>query len=281
MDLYAYNAPSTSTEILVPVAYRGTNVDWRGLVANPARREVLFEGMLSQLSRAGFEDYGYSRIASFWADRALNGRTIPEVALDLGMSPHPAPPTPPQHRRRGSGKDRHEPTPTSTRQGEAERRLEPQIEAVLHLLSRVGAQMIYFDMDTRDVITIMKDPNASFGTDSAVRYPNQLTAHPRGGGSFSKILGDFVRKQGILTLAEALHKMTSLPSSTFHLEGRGPHHFQFEYRGGHEHLRRPPWRAGRNRLGVRKWRAGVRAESDRGGIPWPANPPTKYKECRR
>ena len=45
--------------------------------------------------------------------------------------------------------------------------------------------------------------------------------HPRVYGTFSRILGHYVRELGLMTLPEAIRKMTSRPASIFHLEGRG------------------------------------------------------------
>lgn len=53
--------------------------------------------------------------------------------------------------------------------------------------------------------------------------------HPRNYGCFPKVLGDFVRERKLVSLEEAVRKMTSLPPARFGLEGRG--------------LLRPGWRA--------------------------------------
>jgi len=45
--------------------------------------------------------------------------------------------------------------------------------------------------------------------------------HPRAYGSFARVLGHYVRDEGVLTLPEAVRRMTSLPASTLGLSGRG------------------------------------------------------------
>jgi N-acyl-D-aspartate/D-glutamate deacylase len=45
--------------------------------------------------------------------------------------------------------------------------------------------------------------------------------HPRGYGTFPRVLGVYVRERGVLTLAEAVRKMTSLPAATINLDDRG------------------------------------------------------------
>ena len=81
--------------------------------------------------------------------------------------------------------------------------------------------MVYFDMSEPDVETIMRSPFASFGTDSSVRSPDLATSHPRGTVNFPRILAHYVRENDVLSLDEALRKMTSLAADTFGLSGRG------------------------------------------------------------
>ncbi|GII94073.1 N-acyl-D-amino-acid deacylase family protein [Sinosporangium siamense] len=50
---------------------------------------------------------------------------------------------------------------------------------------------------------------------------SDLPVHPRAYGSFAKILGQYVRDEGLLTLEEAVRRMTSLPADTLRLAGRG------------------------------------------------------------
>ncbi|MCX6902845.1 MAG: amidohydrolase family protein [Verrucomicrobia bacterium] len=89
------------------------------------------------------------------------------------------------------------------------------------LVGKGGAQMIYTDMSEEDVTTIMKDPMASFGSDSSVRSEELTSVHPRGMGNFPRILARYVRERNVLGLEQALRKMTSLAADTFHLDGRG------------------------------------------------------------
>lgn len=87
----------------------------------------------------------------------------------------------------------------------------------------VGA--IFFSMDEGNLISILKQPYAMIGSDSAARSFDGITVrgrpHPRGFGSFPRVLGRFVRELGIISLSEAIHKMTGLPAKTFRLRQRG------------------------------------------------------------
>lgn len=88
---------------------------------------------------------------------------------------------------------------------------------------RIGA--LYHMMSEEDVRTAMKFPWVSVGTDSAAIRPDgelgRGQPHPRAYGTFPRILGRYVRDEGVLELSEAVRKMTSLAAEQFGLEGRG------------------------------------------------------------
>lgn len=83
-------------------------------------------------------------------------------------------------------------------------------------LSPAGA--IYFAMDEAEVQRILAHPCCMVGSDG---LPNDANPHPRLWGSFTRILGRYVRECRLLTLEAAIAKMTSLPARTFGLTGRG------------------------------------------------------------
>jgi N-acyl-D-aspartate/D-glutamate deacylase len=80
--------------------------------------------------------------------------------------------------------------------------------------------MIIFMMDEEDVIRIMKDPLTMIGTDGVPGFGTGKV-HPRMVGTFPRILGRYVRQQGIIRQEEAIRKMTSLPAQTFGLYKKG------------------------------------------------------------
>jgi len=83
-------------------------------------------------------------------------------------------------------------------------------------LSPAGA--IYFAMSEEDVQRILKHPCCMVGSDG---LPNDSDPHPRLWGTFTKVLGQYVRQCQLLTLEEAVAKMTSLPASVFRFKDRG------------------------------------------------------------
>ena len=88
---------------------------------------------------------------------------------------------------------------------------------------RVGA--LYHMMSEDDVKAAMRFPWVSVGTDSAAIKPDgelgRGQPHPRSYGTFPRILGRYVREQQVLTLPEAIRKMTSLAASQMKIPERG------------------------------------------------------------
>ena len=84
-----------------------------------------------------------------------------------------------------------------------------------------GAAMVYHFMSDSDVELIMRHPLVAVASDSGVLNPGEGTPHPRGYGNAVRVLGEYVRQRRVISLAEAVRKMTSLPAG----------HFQFDQRG--------------------------------------------------
>jgi N-acyl-D-aspartate/D-glutamate deacylase len=87
---------------------------------------------------------------------------------------------------------------------------------------------VLFSTDETDFLAAARDPGTAFCTDSIATSPELVGAsfcgiqsHPRHWGTFPRVLGLYVREQGILTLPEAIRKMTALPAAAFGLQGRG------------------------------------------------------------
>lgn len=93
-------------------------------------------------------------------------------------------------------------------------------EAQAYETSHPGADgvesVIGTSMDERDVAKILAWPYANLCTDGAL-----TGRHPRGFGSFPRVLGRMVREQNVVTLAEAVRKMTSLAAHNMGFKSRG------------------------------------------------------------
>jgi len=92
-----------------------------------------------------------------------------------------------------------------------EKRLPPDSLEKIDVETVIGTSMIEADVER-----IMRWPHTNFCTDGA------LTGnHPRGFGSYPRILGEYVRTRGVLTLEEAVHKATSLAAAHMGFTERG------------------------------------------------------------
>ena len=81
---------------------------------------------------------------------------------------------------------------------------------------RADESVVATGMDERDIATIMRWPFTNFCSDGALDG-----AHPRGFGSFPRVLGHYVRDQHVLPLHEAIRKMTSLSAANVGITDRG------------------------------------------------------------
>jgi N-acyl-D-amino-acid deacylase len=80
---------------------------------------------------------------------------------------------------------------------------------------------IFHSMRPGDVRLIVCSPNGMIASDSGVAVPGPGVVHPRYYGTFPRVLREYVRERRLLSLQEAVRKMTSLPARKFGLEGRG------------------------------------------------------------
>ncbi len=87
------------------------------------------------------------------------------------------------------------------------------------------AHVIQFQLDERDLRQALVHPRVMIGSDGSALAPygelGQGHPHPRSYGTFPRVLGHYVREQRLLSLPQAVHKMTRLPARRFGLRDRG------------------------------------------------------------
>ena len=97
------------------------------------------------------------------------------------------------------------------------------IDLVAEDHSRVDT--VYFLMSEDNVRLGIAQPWVSFGSDAASLAPEGVflksSTHPRAYGNFARLLGKYVRDEGVLTLEEAVRRLTRLPATNWKLTGRG------------------------------------------------------------
>src|SRR5262249_50659397 len=109
----------------------------------------------------------------------------------------------------------------------SEMRHEEPVDTVLNLLAeekgRVG--MVYFTMSEDDLRYAMRQPWLSIGSDGSAMQPEGLLGrdkpHPRSYGTHARVLGHYVREEHVLSLEDAVRKMTSLAAEQLGVHDRG------------------------------------------------------------
>ena len=122
------------------------------------------------------------------AMKHLTGKTLAEVAEERGTSPE-----------------------------------ETAMDLVIEDDSRVGT--VYFSMSEENVRRKVTLPWMSFGSDAGAPAPEgvflESSSHPRAYGTFARLLGRYVREEGLVPLEEAIRRLTSLPATNLGLKDRG------------------------------------------------------------
>jgi len=101
------------------------------------------------------------------------------------------------------------------------------VETIMDLMledrSRVDA--IYFQMSEENIKQQIRKPWVSFGSDGASMAPEGVflksSTHPRAYGNFARLLGKYVREEKVISLAEAVRRLTGLPATNLGLDRRG------------------------------------------------------------
>ncbi len=96
----------------------------------------------------------------------------------------------------------------------------PAEDAAQKILDEAGdhVYVVLFMMDEGDVRRVMAHPSTMIGTDG---IPAGSKPHPRAWGTYPRILGKYVREEGVISLQDAIHKMAAKPADKFNLPGRG------------------------------------------------------------
>ncbi|MEX2238685.1 MAG: D-aminoacylase [Dehalococcoidia bacterium] len=101
------------------------------------------------------------------------------------------------------------------------------LEALFDLVARDRSRVdtAYFMISEDNMRLVMQQPWVSFGSDSPSTAPEgvflKTSTHPRAYGCFARVLGRYVREEKLLSLPEAVRRMTSLPAGNLGLDRRG------------------------------------------------------------
>ncbi|HEX7174913.1 MAG TPA: D-aminoacylase [Pyrinomonadaceae bacterium] len=100
-------------------------------------------------------------------------------------------------------------------------------DTILDLIVEDGTRVeaVYFLMSEENIRAQLRQPWVSFGSDASSMAPEGVflksSTHPRAYGNFARLLGKYVREERVITLTEAVRRLTSLPATNLGLTGRG------------------------------------------------------------
>jgi N-acyl-D-amino-acid deacylase len=189
-DVYPYTASSTSLRTLLPdwTLEGGIEAMLARLTDGQVRRRIRRELEAPDnrlLDRVGWEDI---MIAYSPRRKDAEGRRLSEIAAARGMDP-----------------------------------LEAAIELIVDEAGR--AAMILFQLDEGDLACALEHPRVMIGSDGSALAPygelGEGRPHPRNYGTFPRVLGEYARERRLLSLPQAVHKMTGLPARRLGLRDRG------------------------------------------------------------
>jgi dihydroorotase/N-acyl-D-amino-acid deacylase len=189
IDQYPYTATSTGISVLVPTwALAGGDSAFERRLADPVLRDSIARGIVQLLmTDRGGGDLARVQFARVSWQPTLEGRTLHDWAVERGL-------------------------PTTAEAG---------AQLVIEAEQRGGASAIYHVLDEGDVERIMRHPQTMIASDGRLSRPGEGHPHPRAYGTFPRVLGRYVRERQVLTLEDAIKKMTSMPAATLRLTDRG------------------------------------------------------------
>ena len=189
VDQYPYTSSSTGIGMMIPSWALADGAEAiRQRLTDPATRAKILAEMKDRWGRHhGRKHLDFAHVARCAHDPKLEGKTIYQITREKGRKP----------------------------------KLMQEFETVLEIQLAGGAQMVYDSMGPRDVERIMRYPNAAVASDAGIPEFGSGVPHPRAYGTNARVLGKYVREMGVITLEEAIRKMTALPARTFGLRDRG------------------------------------------------------------
>lgn len=188
VDQYPYIASSTTLNTVVPSwVFSGGRDSVLLRISDPDMRKQIKDEMVSTLRHKQLKSYSYALVARFNADSTLNGKNIAEINQLKGRKARPL----------------------------------EEAETILEMVEQGSAQMVFFSMNEEDLRRIMAFPFNMVASDAGIARFGSGVPHPRAYGTNARVLGTYVRDARILSLEEAIRRMTTLPAHRFNLRDRG------------------------------------------------------------
>ena len=189
MDQYPYTAAQSSMSAIVPQwAQAGGTEALLAIWNDNALRQELKDGIVDRIlyDRGGGSPANIVISFCDW-DTSLEGKSLADIANDRGIEPSP---------------------------GNA-------AEIAMDIISNGGAQAVYHAMSEEDVERIMQYPATAIGSDGTLTVFGEGAPHPRQYGTFARVLGTYVREREVITLEDAVRKMSGATAQRLGIRDRG------------------------------------------------------------
>ena len=186
-DMYTYPASSTGLTGVIPTwVQEGGREAWINRMKKPDIRERLFKDIRKELSEQPPEDILMVGFNKKSMSNKYRGMTIADAAKLRNESPE---------------------------------------EAIVNLIIEDGSriQCIYFSMSEENVRKKIKLPWVAFDSDagSYSDISKDFITHPRAFGSFARVLGKYVRDEKLISMEEAIRRLTGFPADNLGIKNRG------------------------------------------------------------
>src|SRR5258706_2527685 len=188
IDQYPYTASSTSISTLIPDEILADGQDSiRARLQNPEIKKYVIKSMLVRLKKRKLKHFSYAVVAYYSPDTMYNGKSIEQINLMKGRK-HQA---------------------------------KYEAETIIDIMMNGGACAEFHGISEEDVKRSMQYPFNMFARHASIREFGAGMPHPRGYGTNARVLAEYVRNQHVISLEEAIRRMTSLPAQKFQLHDRG------------------------------------------------------------
>lgn len=189
IDQYPYTASQTGITALIPQwAQEGGEERMIERIDSPETRGTVKAAIVDKiLYDRGGGDPKNVFISRNPRDRSMEGKNLAQLTEEQGMSPTP----------------------------------DNAAEVVMDIVKDGGATAVYHAIGPEDVDRIMRHPAAAIGSDGPVAPFGVGAPHPRQYGTFARVLGLYVRERNIITIEEAIRKMSSMSAQRLGIRDRG------------------------------------------------------------
>lgn len=189
LDQYPYTASSTGTEAMFPQwSLEGGRREFLKRLAIPEpRARIKAEIVRRILEDRGAGDPRNIVMARCTWQKSLDGKNLKQITDERGLNPT----------------------------------VDNAAEAAMWIQERGGCSAVYHAIDEADLERIMRYPLTMIASDGGIPGFGEAAPHPRSYGTFARVLGRYVRERKVLTLEDAIRRMTSLPAARLGLDDRG------------------------------------------------------------